>query len=605
MTYTLHTYFTYEFAINEAKKSASLRNQAQVTNIMKDLDRYIDGRISNFNNIAQVRQIHEEVIKSNKQFSDVDVQSIQTRTPNSTGKKIPFLQEAQSSKLSSDLREIVNLYKNEYNYDVVSELFVTNMYGANIALGAGTSDYLQNDEAWWQVTKNKQVYIGNIEYQEDYNDYALTLAYPILDESDNFIGSMRILITMEDLLHDFVNDVDILRESKKNVVLLNDDGQIIFENGNYYPGNSKQYFSHLTDHSNTIEITDGDHSFLVSYVRSIGFKDFKGFDWIAIIEQDQSVILDDFNDLRTSILISSVIGVVTAVALSLILSYFVTNPLKKMSKLTTKLGQGDFNTTMQKSKITEINAIVDSFNKMEISLKKLLETEKKLAEANIKIKNERLTAIGELAASMAHDMKNPLGTIRSGIDIIKRSLGPSKDMQDVMKRTERAISRISHQIEDVLNYVRVTPLDVKPMMIKSIIQSAIQSVNVPKNITIEFDGSDAQINCDERKMEIVFINLILNSVQAIGNDGGTITIRIRIRDNNVMVEIQDSGQGVPESIAADMFKPLVTTKQQGTGLGLASCKNIIEQHGGTITFKNDPTIFSVFIPRDLRTNETI
>lgn len=604
MTYTFHTYFTYEFAINEAKKSASLRNQAQAANIMKDLDKYIDSRITNFNNIAQVRQIHEEVIKSNKQFSDIDIQAMQTKSDD-VGKEIPFLQEVQNSKLTSDLREIVNLYKNEYNYDVVSELFITNMYGANIALGTGTSDYLQDDEAWWQVTKNKQVYVGEIRYNEDYNDYTLTIAYPILDESGSFIGSMRILITIEDLLHDFINDVDILKESKKNVVLLDSDGQIVFENGNYYPSHSKEYFLHLTEHSDTIEVTTDDHSLLISYVKSIGFKDFDGFDWIAVIEQDQSIILDDFDDLRTSILISSAIGVVTAIVLSLILSHFVTNPLKKMSKLTTKLGRGDFDATMQKSKITEINAIVDSFNKMEVSLKKLLETEKKLAEANIKIKNERLTAIGELAASMAHDMKNPLGTIRSSIDIIKRSLGPSKELQEVMQRTERAISRMSHQIEDVLNYVRVTPLDIKPVQVRSILQSAIQSVNVPKNISIEFEGNDAQINCDERKMEIVFINLILNSIQAIGSDDGKIIIRTRTSNNNLVVEIQDSGQGVPESIAADMFKPLVTTKQQGTGLGLASCRNIVEQHGGTITFKNDPTTFSVIIPHDAGANETI
>ena len=314
---------------------------------------------------------------------------------------------------------------------------------------------------------------------------------------------------------------------------------------------------------------------------SIGYREFTGFGWIVIIEQESSVI-DEFEVLERNFLISTMIGVVSAVILSIILSRFVTNPLGKLSKLTVMLGKGNFDTKIQKSSITEINAIMNYFREMELSLKKLVEMEKNLVEANTRIKNERLTAIGELASSMAHDMKNPLGTIRTGIDILKRNIENNPEIDNVIHRMDRAVSRMSHQVEDVLNYVKKTPLSVKTVQIKSIINSTIESLDIPKTIQITIEGDDITINCDEKKMEVVFINLLLNSIQSIDQNQGIISIRIKQINKNAIIEIEDSGSGIPDEVINDIFKPLITTKQKGTGLGLASCKNIIEQHGGSI-----------------------
>lgn len=277
--------------------------------------------------------------------------------------------------------------------------------------------------------------------------------------------------------------------------------------------------------------------------------------------------MDEFEELEKNFLVSTLVGIISAIILGVLLSYFVTNPLSKLSKLTTLLGTGNFDAKIQKSKIAEINAIIDSFGEMEISLKKLFETEKRLAEANARIKNERLTAIGELAASMAHDMKNPLGTIRSGMDIIKRnSTINSKEVEGVIQRMDRAVSRMAHQVEDVLNFVRVTPLSLKPVSINTVIESAIKSIEIPKIIQVIIEGDLITITCDEKKMEIVFINLILNSVQAIGDNPGQIIIKTKKVNENAVIEIEDSGTGVPQKIISDVFKPLVTTKQKGTGL---------------------------------------
>ena len=107
-----------------------------------------------------------------------------------------------------------------------------------------------------------------------------------------------------------------------------------------------------------------------------------------------------------------------------------------------------------------------------------------------------------------------------------------------------------------------------------------------------------KIDCDPLKLDAVFINLIVNSIQAMP-EGGEINIKIFEKDNMAILEFSDSGQGIPENDLHKVFEPLFTTKQKGTGLGLASCKNIVEQHDGKISVKNNPTTFIIKIPKSL------
>ncbi|MEM2160361.1 MAG: sensor histidine kinase [Candidatus Nitrosotenuis sp.] len=592
LIYAIHNYFTYEFTINEAKKITLLRGEAQANNIVQDLDKYISTKITDFQSLTKIKQIQTIATESNRYFMGFDSAEQTTTTKNINYDQAPFLSDSAKKEIAKELQGLV-LPLNRL--DTIKELSITNQYGISTNIFTGKSTRFQQDPSWLQTTKNMQNYVGHIEYDKNHNDHVILFAAPILDDSSNYVGTLAITLSHRILFYDFLNDVDVLQEAKKTVVLLDEDGNTIYQEGEFFPKKPvKEYFSKLTEDNGSFEFgfpnTD-----LVSYASSIGYKDFTGFGWIVIIEQQSSVI-EEFVVLERNFLISTVIGLVSATALGIVLSRFVTNPLGRLSRLTEILGKGDFDAKIQTSKIAEINAIMKSFKEMEISLKKLFETEKKLVEANTRIKNERLAAVGELASSMAHDMKNPLGTIRTGMDILKRNAEIKPEMGSVIQRMDRAVSRMSHQVEDVLNYVRKTPLTIKPVPIKSIIRSSIQALEIPKTIQITVDDSDITIDCDERKMEIVFINLILNSIQAIDQKEGKVIIRIKQIDKDAVIEIEDSGPGVPENVAADIFKPLITTKQKGTGLGLASCKNIIEQHGGSIIFQNNPTVFRIVVP---------
>lgn len=597
LIYAIHNYFTYEFTINEARKTTLLRSEAQANNIVQDLDKYINSRTNDLQSLTKIKQIQAIVTDSNRYFAGSNL-TVSSSTNAHLMNKAQFVDDSTKKEITKELRGLVSPY-NEYE-NTIREISITNQYGVNTNLFTGKSTLLQQDEAWLQSTKSMQNYVGDVEYDKNYDDHVILFAFPILDDSSNYLGSLKIVASYRILFHDFLNDVDVLQEGKKTVVLLDEDGNTIYQDDEFFPKKpTKEYFDRLVEDNGSFEF-GFPNTFLVSYASSIGYKDFRGFGWIVVIEQESSVI-EGFEVLERNFLISTGIGIVSATALGIVLSRFVTNPLGRLSRLTVMLGKGDFDAKTQPSKITEINTIMNSFKEMEASLKKLFETEKKLVEANTRIKNERLAAVGELAASMAHDMKNPLGTIRTGMDILKRNTEIKPEIDNVIQRMDRAVSRMSHQVEDVLNYVRKTPLTIKEASIKSIIKSAIQALEIPKTIQIDIDDNNIIIYCDERKMEIVFINLILNSIQAIGQGNGRISISVKQTEKNVVIAIEDSGPGISEDVMADIFKPLVTTKQKGTGLGLASCKNIVEQHGGSISFQNNPTVFTITLPLEQKT----
>jgi two-component system sensor histidine kinase HydH len=214
------------------------------------------------------------------------------------------------------------------------------------------------------------------------------------------------------------------------------------------------------------------------------------------------------------------------------------------------------------------------------------------------LKSEKLAVIGELASRMAHDLRNPLSTIKNVVEIVESK--PRMKIEEKLMfygKLRRAIERMSHQVDDVLGFVRETELFLEPNSIYDLLRSAKEGLIIPNDVTINIEESDARITCDARKIEAVFINLMMNAIQAT-DTVGTVNVMIIDNGNDVMVAIEDSGPGITPDVLPKIFDPLFTTKQTGTGLGLSICKNIIEQHGGSITVKNHPTTFVVRIPKN-------
>ena len=213
-------------------------------------------------------------------------------------------------------------------------------------------------------------------------------------------------------------------------------------------------------------------------------------------------------------------------------------------------------------------------------------------------KKEKLSVIGQLSSNIAHDIRNPLGTIKNaGVIIDKENKNQNDIISREIKRINLSVRRISHQIEEVLNYVRTTPLTLNNHSINDTIQEAIDTLDVPTNIQVNLPKNNVTMSFDHDKILVVFVNIILNAIQSIGDNDGYITIRLQETNTHVIAEFENSGPGIPPKDLGHIFDPLFTSKLEGTGLGLSSCKNIVEQHKGNISASTNPVVFSIKLPK--------
>jgi signal transduction histidine kinase len=200
------------------------------------------------------------------------------------------------------------------------------------------------------------------------------------------------------------------------------------------------------------------------------------------------------------------------------------------------------------------------------------------------LKAERLAVLGEFSARINHDLRNPLSIIKNSTSLIKEKNLTVEQKVKQCDTIERAIFRITHQIEDVLDFVELQNMEIKPCLVSQIITNAWSEIRLPKNKTklqMTYD-KDVTIDCDQEQIKIAFKNILLNAVQSMDYQG-KIDITISEAANRVQVEIEDNGPGISEEILPKIFDPLFTTKQTGTGLGLSSCNNIIKSHRGKIS----------------------
>jgi two-component system sensor histidine kinase HydH len=221
---------------------------------------------------------------------------------------------------------------------------------------------------------------------------------------------------------------------------------------------------------------------------------------------------------------------------------------------------------------------------------------------------ERLSVLGELAAVLAHEIRNPLGSIRGTAEILKDDYQPGDKKFEFLEILLKESDRLNRVVEDFLRLSRPQPLIAASCNIAEELKSIVMLVAADatdRGITLELQAGEAlEISADKDKLHQAFLNIILNGLQST-TAGGSLIINAQWRKNiagdhpEVQISFQDTGCGIPDDLADKIFEPFFTTKKDGTGLGLAISKKIIEAHGGRIevtTKLQQGTAFTVFLP---------
>ena len=225
-------------------------------------------------------------------------------------------------------------------------------------------------------------------------------------------------------------------------------------------------------------------------------------------------------------------------------------------------------------------------------------TERKKLQEKL-AKAERLAAIGETAAMVGHDLRNPLQGIAGALYLLKKETLTAEERYEMLQVIEKSVHYSDAIVKDLLDYSTEIKLKLAEATPKSITSDAIGAVKIPQNVTVrDLLEDQPTLSVDRDMMKRVFINLIENAVDAMPQ-GGILTISSKKSDGNVEIKLTDTGAGIPKKLIENLWKPLRTTKATGMGLGLAICKRIVETHGGSISVKSEighGTTFTIQLP---------
>lgn len=216
-------------------------------------------------------------------------------------------------------------------------------------------------------------------------------------------------------------------------------------------------------------------------------------------------------------------------------------------------------------------------------------------------RNDKLAAVGKLAAGIAHEIRNPLASISGSIELLKSMIVvKSPEEQKLMDIMLREIARLNSLITEFLDFVRPEEKKLEACDVDGIIKEVLDMIklnqSLPQNVQQKINlKAKSYVSGDKNKLKQVFLNLFINSYQAMQpNGGGTLEITTQVLDSQLIVKVKDTGHGMSESTQKRLFEPFFTTKQKGTGLGLATVHKILETHDAKIFVESHEGIGTEF-----------
>src|SRR6188768_3373801 len=296
--------------------------------------------------------------------------------------------------------------------------------------------------------------------------------------------------------------------------------------------------------------------------------------------------------------------VLVSTLITLLFAWRFTRPIANLSNAARSVAMGDLSIRVPYSGRTdEMGQLAQNFNEMTAELEKTRLLEEQLREA------EKSAVVGRLGSAIAHEIRNPLNFINLTLDHLRSKFQPD-DEEKVAKFTKligqvkSEVARINQQISDFLNYSRPAKANLQPLDARKVVEDSLRLVEAQASendirIAVVEHENVPKILADPDFLRSVFNNLFINAVQAIGNEGGNMNVKISPDNGFVRFDISDTGSGIPSQNLAKIFEPYFSTKETGTGLGLAIVHKIVDVHNGTISVESkegEGTKFIVKLP---------
>lgn len=249
----------------------------------------------------------------------------------------------------------------------------------------------------------------------------------------------------------------------------------------------------------------------------------------------------------------------------------------------------------ERSRRAELQAAATKLEHMNVELQNSFEQVKRA---------DRLSAIGQLAAGLAHEIRNPLASIDGAAEVLEAGTEPEEVRRETLGIIRKECARLFRLLTNLLDFARPRPPEWRAVEVGHVLDSVIELVRHSGGKRIQFhrDAPDSlpRLMADEEQLAQVILNLTINSVQAMP-EGGEVWLTAAAKDGGVVISVRDQGEGIPQDQMDRVFDPFYTTKDGGTGLGLSVVHQIVSHHGGKVTASRNTDrgmTFSLWFPRE-------
>jgi signal transduction histidine kinase len=322
--------------------------------------------------------------------------------------------------------------------------------------------------------------------------------------------------------------------------------------------------------------------------------------WALVVEFPMRDVLAPVNALLRQLVVIAALCVLLGVLAAWALSRRITEPLGQLAAAADAIARGDIGRRVRLDRVDELGQVGASFDSMAAEVAEARGRLEEMVAARTAqleraqealVRREKLAALGELSGGVSHELRTPLAVMSNAVRLLE-TLQP-----DAPQAVHRAHQMLRDQIalaqriiRDMLEFSRITPAERLPIPLRDLADTQLARLNPPEGITVlrEFPDSLPLVHVDPVHAGQVVLNLLTNAVQAMG-DGGTLHLRGRLVDQGtVLLEVTDTGPGVPPEHLEKIFEPLFTTKNGGIGLGLAVSKSLALANGGDLAVANAP-----------------
>jgi len=322
----------------------------------------------------------------------------------------------------------------------------------------------------------------------------------------------------------------------------------------------------------------------VDVIGIVGAIPNRPFRFIAELPADS--VFGELQRLRYLSIALEIIFVVLLVAAARLVARDIVAPLHRLVDASRRLEHGDLTARVAEHEKDELGELERAFNEMAAALAATTARVREMHQHEIE-RAAQLATVGELASGVAHEIRNPVVGISSGLDLVQRHIGRDRKLAPIMDEMARQLARIRQTVQDLLAFAR--PATPHPSLVSSnaLVERAIRLVrptaeSAGVRVAHTPDPAMPPLRVDEDLLHQALVNLLMNAIEATPS-GGRVLVSTTQDGEECCFAITDTGRGIPEKDLDHIFKPFFTTRHTGTGLGLPITRDIVEHHGGHLT----------------------